>query len=99
MDGSGLGDTRYLLISRVARLSTMTPPLTPYGIRRITRLLVSSLSQTLLSGSITSCRYLPESDSAEEKAHVTALEAAEANPRLSRTLSTSVPSFAAVEEM
>ena len=98
MEGSGIGDTTFLLISRIARLSMKTPPLTPHGIRRVTRLLVSTLSQTLSSGSITSCRYFPESDSAEEKAHVTALEADQASARLSRTLSAGVPSVAAVGE-
>ena len=98
MKGSGMGDTTFLLMSQIAGLTMKIPPLTPHGIRRITRLLVSTLSQTLSSGSITSCRYFPESDSAEEKAHVTALEADQASARLSRTLSAGVPSVAAVGE-
>ena len=96
MKGSGMGDTTFLLMSQIAGLTMKIPPLTPHGIRKITRLLVSTLSQTLSSGSITSCRYFPESDSAEEKAPVTGLEADQASPRLSRTLSTSVPGVAAV---
>ena len=96
MKGSGMGDTTFLLMSQIAGLTMKIPPLTPHGIRKITRLLVSTLSQTLSSGSITSCRYFPESDSAEEKGPVTALGADQASPRLSRTLSTSVPGVAAV---